>query len=62
MTDIECSICYTPFIGKMTMTLTCQHKFCYTCFETLLQNKDCLCPLCRSDTVYDDLPDPVDKK
>ena len=45
-TCLQCMICLHT-ISKPVKTL-CGHRFCNTCIQTVLQNKNASCPLCNS--------------
>ncbi|XP_017789807.1 PREDICTED: breast cancer type 1 susceptibility protein homolog [Habropoda laboriosa] len=45
-TCLQCKICLST-ISDPTKTL-CGHVFCRTCIETVLQNKNAPCPLCKT--------------
>ena len=46
----ECPICLEENI-KNGIKLTCNHMFCQSCIDTMIQGKDNKCPLCRRETI-----------
>jgi len=46
----ECPICLEENI-KNGIKLTCNHMFCQSCIDTMIEGKDNKCPLCRRETI-----------
>lgn len=45
ITDVICSVCQS--ILNKPVVLTCNHIFCFTCFNKVVENNQLICPCCR---------------
>ncbi len=47
----DCPVCLEPLTNNIK-TLSCNHKLCNICYDKICKSRNCKCPLCRKDIIF----------